>query len=106
MPASPLSYRYAHAATESMTGYFSCEPPEDLSFEAALARLEAAPLDEFLHRHLLRRIGALPPAEAAALADPARPVLTALLRETGFLHAPHARLFEGATEEELSLIHI
>ncbi len=101
MPASPLSYRYAHAATESMTGYFSCEPPEDLSFEAALARLEAAPLDEFLHRHLLRRIGALPPAEAAALADPARPVLTALLRETGFLHAPHARLFEGATEEEL-----
>ena len=101
MPASPLAYRYAHAATESMTGYFSCEPPEDLPFEAALAHLEAAPFDEFLHRHLLRRIAALPPAEAAALDDPARPVLAALLRETGFLHAPHARLFEGATEGEL-----
>ena len=54
MPTTTLPYRYAHASTESMTGYFSCEPPEDLSFEDALARLEAAPLDEFLHRHLLR----------------------------------------------------
>ena len=67
MPTTTLPYRYAHASTESMTGYFSCEPPEDLCFEDALARLEAAPLDEFLHRHLLRRIAALPPDEAAAL---------------------------------------
>ena len=55
MPTTTLPYRYTHASTESMTGYFSCEPPEDLCFEDALARLEAAPLDEFLHRHLLRR---------------------------------------------------
>ena len=47
MPTTTLPYRYAHASTESMTGYFSCEPPEALSFEDALARLEAAPLDEF-----------------------------------------------------------
>jgi len=67
MPTTTLPYRYTHASTESMTGYFSCEPPEDLCFEDALARLEAAPLDEFLHRHLLRRIAALPPDEAAAL---------------------------------------
>ena len=60
MPTTTLPYRYTHASTESMTGYFSCEPPEDLCFEDALARLEAAPLDEFLHRHLLRRIAALP----------------------------------------------
>ena len=65
MPTTTLPYRYTHASTESMTGYFSCEPPEDLCFEDALARLEAAPLDEFLHRHLLRRIAALPPDEAA-----------------------------------------
>ena len=63
MPTTTLPYRYTHASTESMTGYFSCEPPEALSFEDALARLEAAPLDEFLHRHLLRRIAALPPNE-------------------------------------------
>ena len=70
MPTTTLPYRYTHASTESMTGYFSCEPPEDLCFEDALARLEAAPLDEFLHRHLLRRIAALPPDEAAALRTP------------------------------------
>ena len=45
MPTTTLPYRYTHASTESMTGYFSCEPPEALSFEDALARLEAAPLD-------------------------------------------------------------
>ena len=80
MPTTTLPYRYTHASTESMTGYFSCEPPEDLCFEDALARLEAAPLDEFLHRHLLRRIAALPPDEAAALRTPSRPAHGLALR--------------------------
>lgn len=47
MPTTTLPYRYAHASTESMTGYFSCEPPEALCFEDALARLEAAPSTNF-----------------------------------------------------------
>ncbi|WP_303237434.1 YcaO-like family protein [uncultured Bilophila sp.] len=101
MPTSTLPYRYAHASTESMTGYFSCEPPEDLSFEDALARLEAAPLDEFLHRHLLRRIAAMTPDEAASLRDPECPVLMALLRETGFLHTAFAALLEDADDAGL-----
>ena len=101
MPTTPLPYRYAHASTESMTGYFSCEPPEDLSFEDALARLEAAPLDEFLHRHLLRRIAALPPNEAAALRTPSRPVLMGLLYETAFLNAGHAGMLNGVSAGEL-----
>ncbi|MFR4117998.1 MAG: hypothetical protein ACLT2T_03440 [Bilophila wadsworthia] len=94
-------YRYTHASTESMTGYFSCEPPEDLCFEDALARLEAAPLDEFLHRHLLRRIAALPPDEAAALRTPSRPVLMGLLCETAFLNAGHAGMLNGVSAGEL-----
>ena len=101
MPTTPLPYRYAHASTESMTGYFSCEPPEDLSFEDALARLEAAPLDEFLHRHLLRRIAALPPNEAATLRTPSRPVLMGLLYETAFLNAGHAGMLNGVSAGEL-----
>lgn len=99
MPTT-LPYRYTHASTESMTGYFSCEPPEDLAFEDALARLEDAPLDEFLHRHLLRRIAALPPEEAAALRDPSRPALMALLCEAAFLSAaPDIPLSETTPEE-------
>ncbi len=101
MPTTTLPYRYTHAATESMTGYFSCEPPEDLSFEEALARLEEAPLDEFLHRHLLRRVTALPPDEAAALRDPSRPALMALLYEAAFLNAEHAGMLHGVSSEEL-----
>lgn len=101
MPTTTLPYRYAHASTESMTGYFSCEPPEALCFEDALARLEAAPLDEFLHRHLLRRIAALPPDEAAALRTPSRPVLMGLLYETAFLNAGHAGMLNGVSAGEL-----
>ncbi|MFR0873879.1 MAG: hypothetical protein ACLSHC_03965 [Bilophila wadsworthia] len=101
MPTTTLPYRYTHASTESMTGYFSCEPPEDLCFEDALARLEAAPLDEFLHRHLLRRIAALPPDEAAALRTPSRPVLMGLLCETAFLNAGHAGMLNGVSAGEL-----
>ena len=101
MPTTTLPYRYTHASTESMTGYFSCEPPEDLCFEDALARLEAAPLDEFLHRHLLRRIAALPPDEAAALRTPSRPVLMGLLYETAFLNAGHAGMLNGVSAGEL-----
>ena len=37
MPTTTLPYRYTHASTESMTGYFSCEPPEDLCFEDAVS---------------------------------------------------------------------
>ena len=101
MPTTTLPYRYTHTSTESMTGYFSCEPPEDLSFEDALARLEAAPLDEFLHRHLLRRIAALPPNEAAALRTPSRPVLMGLIYETAFLNAGHAGMLNGVSAGEL-----
>ena len=104
MPTTTLPYRYTHASTESMTGYFSCEPPEDLCFEDALARLEAAPLDEFLHRHLLRRIAALPPDEAAALRTPSRPVLMGLLYETAFLNAGHAGMLNGVSAGELEQI--
>lgn len=96
-----LPYRYTHASTESMTGYFSCEPPEDLAFEDALARLEDAPLDEFLHRHLLRRIAALHPEEAAALRAPSRPALMALLCEAAFLSASHAAILSETAPEEL-----
>ncbi len=98
---TPLPYRYTHASTESMTGYFSCEPPEGFSLEEALSRLEETPLDEFLHRYLLRRIASLPPEEAAALRNPDRPALMALLYETAFLHAPFAGMLDGVSAEEL-----
>ncbi|MDR2694869.1 MAG: YcaO-like family protein [Deltaproteobacteria bacterium] len=86
-----IHYTYAHSATEGTTGYFSCEPAADISFERALALLESAPQDEFLHRHLLRRCTALPLADLEALAPRAlrgEKALAALLLECALL-APH-----------------
>ena len=54
-PDDMLDYTYTHSQTQATTGYFSCEPPASLTWEAALARLEAAPLDDFLHQHCLRQ---------------------------------------------------
>lgn len=54
-PDEMLDYTYTHSQTQATTGYFSCEPPASLTWEAALDRLEAAPLDDFLHQHCLRQ---------------------------------------------------
>ena len=83
-----IRYTYTHSVTEGTTGYFSCEPPANLSFAQALALLEAAPQDEFLHRHLLRRCAALPLADLEALVPRAlagENALAALLLECALL---------------------
>lgn len=91
-----LEYAYRHEQTQATTGYFSCVPPEGMSFEAALARLEAAPMDDFMHLHLLRLLAA---EDAATLRNRAQgcydaagdvftqPVLAALLAECALLAA-------------------
>ena len=89
-----LDYAYTHEQTQATTGYFSCVPPDGLSFEQALARLEAAPMDDFLHQHLLRLLAAKPQSELRSLAAGCydagrdtfiRPVLAALLAECALL---------------------
>ena len=89
-----LDYVYTHEQTQATTGYFSCVPPADLSFEQALARLEAAPMDDFLHLHLLQLLAGKPQSELRALAADSydagrdtftRPVLAALLVECTLL---------------------
>ncbi|MDO5484406.1 MAG: bacteriocin, partial [Desulfovibrionaceae bacterium] len=95
MSNSPcIDYAYTHSQTRATTGYFSCEPPENLDRDAALALLEATPLDDFLHQHLLRLLGREKPQELAALAATAydsardsftRPALAGLLLECALL---------------------
>lgn len=107
-----MDYAYVHEQTEATTGYFSCIPPQSLDFDAALARLEAAPMDDFLHLHLLRQLGARATEElgnlAATCRDPAdgrivRPVLAALLAECSLLLPAHRKdgnvFFAEATKD-------
>ncbi|MEG1609723.1 MAG: YcaO-like family protein [Bilophila sp.] len=81
-----IDYQYTLASTESTTGYFSCEPPPDLSFADALTLLEHAPNDDFLHRHLLRILLDKTSSERDVLsAKKHSPVLGALLAEAALL---------------------
>ncbi|MBO4300330.1 MAG: bacteriocin, partial [Desulfovibrio sp.] len=89
-----LDYAYVHESTQSTTGYFSCVPPESLDFDAALERLEAAPMDEFLHLHLLRVLASQGQELACRLTEKCydkehdlftRPAMAALLLENALL---------------------
>ena len=48
-----MHYRYTHSVTQATTGYFTCEPDPPLALADMLARLEATPWDDFLHRAAL-----------------------------------------------------
>lgn len=96
-----LEYAYTHTKTQGTTGYFACEPPKKLSFEEALARLEATPWDDFLHGHLLRLLSVKDLDELRALAATCldeqggaltlvRPATASLLLECALLLPPLA----------------
>lgn len=94
---STIAYRYSHALTESTTGYFSCEPPEDMTFEDILLQLEQTPNDEFLHTTALRRIGIISPEELHRFFKQDIPVFKTLLYEAQLLSPSDSTLAEMVT---------
>lgn len=108
-PLPLRDYVYVHTRTVGSTGYFSCEPAEALPLDAALDALEATPFDDFLHEHLLRRLGDMDAPALAALAercltaaraDRPLPALAALLCECAEIF-PQARAPLSPAAEKL-----
>lgn len=58
-PPGPAAYELRLVQTSASTGYFAAVPEPESSWEAALAYLREHPLDEFMHRHLLRYLAGL-----------------------------------------------
>lgn len=56
---SVWTYIYTHKKTEGATGYFSCEPELEESFEQSLQKLASRPMDSFLHQKLLNDLGSM-----------------------------------------------
>ncbi|MBI5897457.1 MAG: hypothetical protein HZB24_16080 [Desulfobacterales bacterium] len=85
------NYCLTRIKTEAATGYFDCTPEEDWDFDTALAWSRNHPNDEFMRKHLLRRMAAWTTEElqrrlrAAAAEDL---FLRALLFEGCLLLAP------------------
>lgn len=96
-----MDYRYTHTETEATTGYFSCEPPKDMTFDEGVAWLEAHPNDDFMHRHLLRAVNAERPdvIEKHIRTAGGRPAFAALLYEACALHAERRHLLELFSEQ-------
>ncbi len=83
-----IRYELRLVRTADATGFFAAIPAEALSVPEALAYLQAHPLDEFMHRHLLQTLSALSEKERLRLlsgADAGEPVASALLHELAAL---------------------
>ena len=54
-------YRLGHIRTEGATGFFDCQPVDPENFDTCLSMARLHPNDEFMRKHLLRRISAWEP---------------------------------------------
>jgi ribosomal protein S12 methylthiotransferase accessory factor YcaO len=81
----PMTTEYAFTLleTHATVGFCACLPQEDMTLDAMLAHLRAAPMDDAMRRAALRHVAACDEAEMADLLErsSADPVVTGLLRE-------------------------
>ncbi len=92
-----IQYIYTHTTTEATTGYFACVPDPELSIEDSFTQLAISPLDDFLHRHVLRAMVAMPLEEIEKLyrtprQDNVQAIVHVLLLECAVLNPAHASL--------------
>jgi YcaO-like protein with predicted kinase domain len=89
-----VDYELRLLATESATGYFGCAPSEDFSTDELIDYVHAHPNDEFMRRHLARRIAGWEEAQLLQSIASARrkdPFLLALLWEACELRPDSAK---------------
>ncbi len=106
-----LEYELKLMNTESATGFFGCVPKEELSFDQILEKAKAAPMDDFMHKRLLSRLGSLDTEELAELFEKAASEndgkLLAAIYETALTVERHGELkprFAGMDLKELSAL--
>lgn len=93
-----MHYAFTLTDTKGTVGYVACNPVQDISFDDGLAYLEARPLDEFMHKHLLERLKDCDQKQFKNLMQQAlsengftRPVLAALLLEACLVHGKFSK---------------
>ncbi len=89
-----IQYKYTHTTTEATTGYFACVPEPALSLEESFVQLCATPLDDFLHRHVLRSLVELSLEELEKIQEQNREaqvqeLVNVLLLECAILNPAH-----------------
>ncbi|WP_461210479.1 YcaO-like family protein [Desulfocurvus sp. DL9XJH121] len=88
-----MRYEFKLEQAAATIGFGACAPAGDLADAQAVAHLEARPMDEYMHRHVLRRVLELGPDASRALGG--GPALACVLAEAEFLrpgegYAPEA----------------
>ncbi|MCF8081120.1 MAG: hypothetical protein K9K88_17725, partial [Desulfobacterales bacterium] len=82
------AYELRLLQTSASTGYFAAVPEPECSWETALAYLREPPLDEFMHRHLLRYLAGLDHGQQKRLfccLDASDPLIRVLFAELAVL---------------------
>ncbi len=92
------NYTYTHTSTEATTGYFACVPEPDRGLIDNLTQLSATPLDDFLHRHVLRHLLSLTPQQVQDqlqnIPADSQDICNILLLECAVFSKAHAPLAE------------
>lgn len=88
------AYRLIRESTSQLTGYFSAEPEENYTTEEAIELLASRPMDDFLHKFILRQTGSLPQKDLNSF--PAKSKHTNIFHKT--LIAEHIFLTKGRNQ--------
>ena len=103
-----MKYAYRHKQTIGTTGFFACEPLQELSFGKLLKLLESSAGDSFLRKHLLLGLEKLRPRQLAALCRLARKSgnLACLLLQYAVLKGPGCALAANLKDLEIGRAHV
>ncbi len=87
-----MEYRLKLIQTESATGYFACIPKDNMTFEEELAYIADHPMDEFMHKYMLEKLGKSDEQTLIALSERNIPAMDALIYELCLLSPMFANL--------------
>ena len=76
-----MEYRLKLIQTEAATGYFACIPKDNMTSEEELAYLSDHPMDEFMHKYMLEKLGKSDEKFLLSLSERNIPAIDALIYE-------------------------
>ncbi len=102
-----MDYELKLTTTTENIGFFACDPKSDLPLEKCLTYLVQHPMDTFMRKFILRKLGALPPLEVKNILQQFHPLplpLRSLAYELYCLSPKFENLtplFKGTPSQEL-----
>lgn len=80
-----MRYEFVIEQAAATIGFGACRPVDEMDDAEAVAYLEAHPMDEYMHQHVLRRVMEIGPEDAVGLVEYGGNALASVLAEAALL---------------------